>query len=113
MQKKKTPYDIIRSRYVTEKGRVLEDLKDNTNNPCVAACQKPKYVFLVDKKANKHEIAQAIEQIYAEKSIKVKSVNTITNKPKKRRMRGHVGFKAGYKKAIVTLEKGDELGESV
>ena len=113
MHKKKTPYDIIKSRYVTEKGRALEELKDNTSNPCVARCVSPKYVFLVEKKANKQEIAQAIEQIYAEKSIKVKSVNTITIKPKKKRVRGRLGFKPGFKKAVVTLDKDDELGESV
>ncbi|NGX26858.1 MAG: hypothetical protein K940chlam6_00784, partial [Chlamydiae bacterium] len=85
---KKTPYSIVKSRYVTEKSRVLEDLKDNTSNRCVSACEKPKYVFLVDKKAGKREIASAVEEIYAEKSIKVKSVNTITIKPKKKRVRG-------------------------
>ena len=110
---KKTPYSIVKSRYVTEKSRVLEDLKDNKNNRCVAACEKPKYVFLVDTKAGKREIASAVEEIYAEKSIRVKSVNTITIKPKKKRVRGRFGFKSAFKKAIVTLEKGDELGESV
>lgn len=110
---KKTPYSIVKSRYVTEKSRVLEELKDNKSNPSVSKCEKPKYVFLVDKKANKREIADAVEEIYAEKKIKVKSVNTITNKPKKKRVRGRIGFKSSFKKAVVTLEKGDELGESV
>lgn len=110
---KKTPYRVIQCRYITEKSRVLEDLKDNKNNPCVAKCESPKYAFLVDKGANKREIADAVEQIYAEKNIKVKSVNTITMKPKKKRVRGREGFKAGYKKAIVTLDKGDHIGEGV
>lgn len=106
---KKTPYDIIKSRYVTEKSRVLEELKDNKNNPSVAKFDKPKYVFLVEKKANKQEIRTAIEEIYAEKNIKVTGVNTITMKPKEKRVRGRIGFKSGYKKAVVTLEKGDEI----
>ncbi len=110
---KRTPYNIIKSRYVTEKSRVLEELKDNSNNPSVAACKSPKYVFLVDKKAKKQEIAEAIEQIYAEKSIKVKAVNTISIKPKKKRVRGRLGYKSAFKKAIVTLDKDDELGEGV
>jgi len=110
---KKTPYDIVKSRYITEKSRILEELKDNRSNRSVSKCEKPKYVFLVEKKANKREIADAIEQIYAEKNIKVKSVNTITIKPKKKRMRGRIGFKPGFKKAVVTLEKGDDLGEAV
>lgn len=110
---KKTPYSIIRSRYVTEKSSMLEGLRDNKSNPSVARCERPKYVFLVDKKAGKREIAAALEEIYAEKNIKVKSVNTITIKPKKKRVRGRIGYKPGFKKAVVTLDKGDELGESV
>jgi len=110
---KKSPYDIIRSRYLTEKTRVLQELKDNTSNKSVSACASPKYAFLVEKKANKREIAQAIEEIYAEDNIKVKSVNTITAKPKKRRVRGKAGFKPGFKKAIVTLSKDDRIEEKV
>ena len=109
----KTPYDIVKSRYVTEKARVLGELKDNKSNPSVAKCSSPKYVFLVDSKANKQEIAQAIEQIYAEKNIKVKSVNTIITKPKQKRVRGRIGYKSAFKKAVVTLSMGDELGETV
>lgn len=110
---KKTPYDIVKSRYVTEKARVLGELKDNKSNPSVARCNSPKYVFLVDIKANKQEIAQALEQIYAEKNIKVKAVNTIITKPKQKRVRGRLGYTSAFKKAVVTLAQGDELGESV
>lgn len=110
---KKTPYDIIKSRYVTEKGRVLQELKDSTSNVCTARCNSPKYLFLVDRKANKQEIAEAIEEIYAEKSIKVKAVNTITIKPKRRRVRGRVGFKPAFKKAIVTLSEEDVIEEQI
>jgi large subunit ribosomal protein L23 len=110
---KKSPYDIILSRHVTEKSRVLEQLQFNTSNPCVKKCDTPKYVFIVDRRANKREIAAAIEEIYSEKKVKVISVNTITNKPKERRMRGRAGMKAGFKKAIVTLEAGDNIEEKV
>jgi large subunit ribosomal protein L23 len=110
---KKTPYAIVKSRHVTEKARVMEQLQFNTSNPCVKKCDAPKYVFLVDKKANKQEIAQAVEKIYAEKNIKVVSVNTITIGPKARRVRGREGFKPSFKKAIVTLQPGDSLEEKV
>ena len=110
---KKSPYDVIKSRHVTEKSGVLERLQFNSSNPSVAKCQSPKYVFIVDKKANKHEIAQAIEMIYAEKNIKVVAVNTINSKPKARRVRGHSGWKAAFKKAIVTLEEGDTIETQV
>lgn len=110
---KKSPYDIILSRHVTEKSRVLEQLQFNTSNPCVKKCDTPKYVFIVDKRANKREIATAIEAIYSERKVKVLSVNTITNKPKERRMRGRAGMKPGFKKAIVTFEAGDSIEEKV
>jgi len=109
--KNKSPYDIVKSRYLTEKTSVLEGLRDNASNRSVAACESPKYAFLVNPKANKREIAQAVEEIYAESNVKVKSVNTITIKPKKRRVRGRLGYKSGFKKAIVTLSKDDRIEE--
>lgn len=109
----KNPYGIIKSRHVTEKSVVLENLHSATSNKSLARCQNPKYVFIVDTRANKTEIADAIETIYAEKKIKVVSVNTITVKPKKRRVRGRPGKTATFKKAVVTLEAGDSLDEAV
>ncbi len=110
---KKSPFDIILSKHITEKSRVLEQLQFNTSNPCVKKCDAPKYVFIVDKRANKQEIAEAIEEIYSDKKIKVVSVNTINTKPKAKRMRGRPGVKPGFKKAIVTLEAGDSIEEKV
>ena len=110
---KKSPFDIVLSKHVTEKSRVLEQLQFNTSNPCVKKCDAPKYVFIVDKRAKKQEIADAIEEIYSERKIKVVSVNTINMKPKARRMRGRPGLKPGFKKAIVTLEPGDSIEEKV
>ena len=110
---KRNPYDIIKSRYVTEKTTLLEGLHQADSNKSLAKCDKPKYVFLVDRKANKVEISKAIEEIYSEKKIKVKAVNTINTKPKKRRVRGFKGFRSGFKKAIVTLESGDAIDEAV
>lgn len=110
---KKSPYSIVKSRYVTEKAAVLQNLKNATSNPSVKRCESPKYVFLVDKDANKIEIAKAVEEIYEDRKIKVKAVNTINVRPKKRRVRGFLGYKAGFKKAVVTLDKGDTLDEQV
>lgn len=106
---KKDPYQVVKSIHVTEKAMTLQELVNNESNPSVKRCENPKYVFIVDKQANKHEIAEALEEIYKENSIKVVSVNTINLKPKKRRVRGRVGFRPGTKKAIVTLEKGDTI----
>ena len=111
--RKKSPYDIIISRYVTEKTGVLSNLEHSESNVCTKRCATPKYVFLVAKGANKKEIAEAVEEIYAGKNISVKGVNTINIKPKLRRVRGRTGFKAGFKKAIVSLAQGDVIEESV
>jgi large subunit ribosomal protein L23 len=108
---KRGPYRVIRSRYVTEKTTVLEQLQHTASNRCIARCESPKFVFIVDKDATKAEIAHAVEMIYAEKKIKVKKVNTINVKPKKRRVRGRLGYRSGVKKAIVTLDKGDTIDE--
>ncbi|MCH9608702.1 MAG: hypothetical protein S4CHLAM45_12830 [Chlamydiales bacterium] len=108
------PYAIIKSRYVTEKTTVLEQLHNSESNPCVARCTNPKYIFLVDTHATKPQIAKAIEAIYKEKKVKVSAVNTVVMKPKRTkrgRGKGKPGAKAGFKKAIITLETGDVLDE--
>lgn len=107
----KNPYAVIKNLHVTEKSRVLQELKNANSNKCVARCESPKYVFVVDKDANKHEIAQAVEEIYSEKNIKVVAVNTINVPGKERRVRGRKGRCASFKKAVVTLEVGDSLDE--
>lgn len=105
----KNPYSVILSRYATEKSTVLESLKDSESNICVARCELPKYVFLVDPSSNKREIAQAVEEIYREQNVRVMSVNTINVKPKTKRRRGRAGKTKAFKKAVVTLEKGDAI----
>ncbi|MBN2478611.1 MAG: 50S ribosomal protein L23 [Parachlamydiales bacterium] len=109
----KNPYDIIKSRYITEKSSTLASLKDSESNKCIRKFNKPKIVFLVDREANKKEIAWAIEKIYEEKKVKVLSVNTINIHPKKKRVRGHIGRTKHQKKAIVTFQANDSLEEQV
>lgn len=107
------PFDIIKSRRVTEKSRVLENLQHAKSNPSLAKCNSPKVVFNVHPKANKTQIAWAVEQIYAVNKVKVTAVNTSNVKPKPRRVRGFLGKTAGFKKAIVTLRPGDTIDETV
>ena len=107
------PYDIIKSRRLTEKSRVLENLQHAKSNPSLSRCQSPKAVFNVAAKANKAEIAWAVEQIYADKKVKVVRVNTVTTKPKWRRVRGFEGKTASHKKAVVTFRPGDQIEEQV
>lgn len=65
-----------------------------------------KYVFEVYKDANKAEIKKAIELVY---KVKVKDVNTMIMSGKWRRVRFKPGKTPDWKKAIVTLRKGDKI----
>ncbi len=69
-----------------------------------------KYSFVVNKKANKLEIKQAVEKAY---SVTVTDVNTMImpGKSKVRNTKSGVqkGRKPDFKKAIVTLSEGEEI----
>ena len=60
-----------------------------------------KYTFEVNKKANKIEIAKAVEKLF---NVKVLKVNTMTVKGKEKRVGVHVGKTSDWKKAIVTID---------
>lgn len=105
----KNAHVVIKSQYVTEKTETLLNLQHSESNRCTKACNRPKYVFIVDAHANKCEIKQALEEIYKEQKINVHSVNTLNTKPKSRRYRGRKGQTKAFKKAIVTLDVGDKL----
>lgn len=105
----KSPYQVVKHQYVTEKSIMLQGLKSAESNPSLKRCESPKYVFIVDRAANKQEIARAIEEIYKKEEVKVVAVNTINVKQKARRVRGRPGFKSAFKKAVVTLRPGDSL----
>lgn len=105
------PYQVIKAKRVTEKGRVLENLMNAKTNRSVSRCQTPKVVFDVDPKANKRQIADAVEEIYKSNKVKVVKVNTINVKPKKRRVRGFQGVTSGFKKAVVSFRPGDAIGD--
>ena len=62
-----------------------------------------KYVFVVDKRANKIEIGKAINEIF---DVKVEKVNTVNVTGKTKRRGRTVGKRADYKKAIVKLAAG-------
>lgn len=68
--------------------------------------EQNKYCFLVDPKANKTEIGQAIEQIF---KVKVKAVNTMNMLGKVKRMGKYQGRRSSWKRAIVTLEQGSRI----
>ena len=85
----KTVYDVIKRPIITEQSMSETELK--------------KYVFEVDKDANKVEIAKAIEEIFG---VKVVKVNTLNVQGKLKRMgRSPAGRRPSWKKAVVTLSE--------
>ncbi|NLK65579.1 MAG: 50S ribosomal protein L23 [Tissierellia bacterium] len=88
------PHDIIIKPIVTEAS--------------MNAMAEKKYTFVVDKKSNKTEIKNAVESIFG---VEVASVNTMNMLGKKKRMGVHVGKRADWKKAIVTLTEGSKTIE--
>ncbi|SDZ31647.1 LSU ribosomal protein L23P [Proteiniborus ethanoligenes] len=84
----RSPHDIIRKPIITE--RSMNDMAEG------------KYTFVVDKKANKTEIKNAVEKVFG---VKVEKVNTMNMQGKLKRQGIHVGRRPSWKKAIVTLTK--------
>ncbi|MFZ1061859.1 MAG: 50S ribosomal protein L23 [Acidimicrobiales bacterium] len=66
------------------------------------------YVFVVDPRATKVDVRNAVEQAF---NVKVVNVNTLNRKGKSTRNRrtGVVGTRPGSKRAIVTLKQGDTI----
>lgn len=66
------------------------------------------YVFMVNRKANKAQVSQAVEEIY---NVKVASVNVMNMPAKINHARGRreVTRRAPWKKAIVTLAPGESI----
>lgn len=109
----KNPYSIIKRHYVTEKAKMLESLSlgSGEGKKRGSFCKHPKYTFIVSSNATKPMIAEALEKIYADKNVKVKSVNTICVKPQPARVfRGkRKGKTSGFKKAVVTFYEGHSI----
>ena len=70
-----------------------------TEKSMIGATDK-KYTFEVAKKANKIEIAKAVEEIFG---VKVAKVNTVSVRGKLRRQGRYQGYTRSWKKAYVTL----------
>jgi large subunit ribosomal protein L23 len=68
--------------------------------------EQNKTVFKVHKGADKKIIKKNIEKIFKVNVIKVNIINT---KTKKKIKQGKLSTKSGYKKAIVTLKKGQSI----
>ena len=88
------PYELIQTIALTEKATLLSDKLN-------------KYVFRVEPRANKLQIKEAIEKLFGKKVV---SVHTLNYAGKKRRQRRpDAGRTNHWKKAIVTLKKGERI----
>lgn len=91
--------DIVKTNQIAH--RIL--LEPWITEEATRVAELNRYIFVVAKSATKDEVRKAVEEIY---KVKVAAVNTI-NIPAKKRIRGAtVGWKSGYKKAIVTVKEG-------
>ena len=82
----------IRNPIITEKATILSE--------------QNKTVFKVHEKANKKIIKKNIEKIF---KVNVIKVNILNKKTKVKIRQGKKIYKSGYKKAIVTLKKGQSI----
>ena len=85
-------YDKILSPVVTEKSTNLSELN--------------KITFKVPDGANKKNLKKNIEKIF---KVNVIKINIINQKTKLKMKQGRKSYKSGYKKAIVTLKKGQSI----
>ena len=69
-----------------------------------------RYAFVVDKRANKIEIKEAVESAYGVSISSVKTLNYPVQRNTKYTKKGLVsGMKGGYKKAIIQLAEGESI----
>ena len=85
-------YEVIRAPLITEK---------TTNGS-----EHSQVTFKVSADATKPEIKQAVEGLF---KVKVKAVNTVIVKGKRKLARGKRYTRSDFKKAIVTLEEGHQI----
>ena len=89
----KDPYSIVKSPVISEKSTRLSE-------------EENKYVFKVDRQANKIDIRRAVEQIY---KVHVACVNTMIVRGKIKRYRWKRGKMPDWKKAVVTLKEDESI----
>lgn len=89
---KMNAYDVIRSPVITEKATM--------------ASEANQVIFKVANKASKVDIKTAVEKLF---NVKVRAVNTLVRKGKKKAFRGIQSLQRDTKRAIVTLEEGHSI----
>lgn len=90
---------IILAPHISEKATFVGEKNNQT-------------IFQVVADATKNEIKDAVELLWKEQKIEVKNVQTINVKGKSKRVGRFMGRRSDWKKAIVSIGKGQELNFS-
>ncbi len=96
-------WDVLKSPVVTEKSVIL---KEDSVEEAESRVQGQVLTFRVDRKAAKPEIKKAVEEIF---NVKVAAVRTVQYEGKAKRRGKFEGRRASWKKAYVTLKKGEPV----
>ena len=103
-------WDVLKAPVVTEKSVILKEDSTDENSD---RKQGQILTFRVDRKATKPEIKSAIEEIF---NVKVATVRTVQYEGKIKKRGRQEGRRASFKKAYVTLKKGEPMvdyGEAI
>ncbi len=92
-------WEILKSPVVTEKTVLLKEATNEEGDAQVLT-------FRVNRKADKDEIRGAVEEIFG---VKVAKVRTVQYEGKMKKRGRHEGRRASWKKAYVTLKKGEPM----
>ena len=99
-------FTVIKGLHDSEKTQHLKYLSASRRARGMKDEVARQYTLRVDVRANKHQIRQAVEELFPK--VKVASVNTSRVNGKTKRARTRVaGRTSDWKKAVVTLEKGE------
>jgi len=87
------PYEIVKRPLITEKSTIQKEANNQLS-------------FEVDRKANRVEIRHAVEKIF---NVRVVRVRTMQTKGKVKRVGRTLGKRRDWKKAVVTLARGENI----
>jgi len=99
-------HQIIRRPILTEKGTKLKESGGADPASVTEENLRSKVLFEVAFNANKIEIKKAVEALF---SVKVADVHTQIVRGKLKRVGRFTGMRSSWKKAIVTLHKGNKI----
>lgn len=92
-------WDILKTPVITEKSVLLKEASSEEGEGQILS-------FKVARQASKDDIRRAVEEIF---SVKVSKIRTVNYEGKIKKRGRHEGRRASWKKAYVTLQKGEPI----